>query len=202
MYVRPAFAETDPARIAELIRANPFGMLITHSARGLEATHIPFLLKAAAGGFVLSGHLAAGNPQCDTLDGHQALAVFGGPHAYISPGWYATQPAVPTWDFAAVHVTGTLRPMSDPAEIAADMQGMAEADPTRFKVADMPAEFRARMIAGVRAFTLVPARVEAQWKMSQNRSIADRRQVEAALRTQADPMSAGVADLIAATMPG
>ena len=64
-------------------------------------------------GLVLSAHLAAGNPQCALLDGGTALAVFGGPHAYISPAWYRTQPAVPTWDYAAVHVHGTLEPVDE-----------------------------------------------------------------------------------------
>ena len=67
MYLRPAFTETDPACILALIAGNPFGMLVTHSARGLDVSHVPFLLRPAAEEFVLSGHLAAANPQCDRL---------------------------------------------------------------------------------------------------------------------------------------
>ncbi|GAC1336698.1 MAG: FMN-binding negative transcriptional regulator [Acetobacteraceae bacterium] len=202
MYLRPAFDETDPARIRALIEANHFGVLVTQSSRGLEASHIPFIVKPVADSFVLTGHLAAGNPQCDMLDGGAALAIFGGPHAYISPGWYGVQPAVPTWDYAAVHVTGTLSSMSDPAVVATELQELAAADPTGFDVAAMEPGFRGRMIAGVRAFTLVPSKVEAQWKMSQNRSAGDRVRVMAALRAQGDSMSAAVADLIAETLPG
>lgn len=205
MYLRPAFTETDPARIAALIRANPFGLLVTHGARGIEASHIPFLLTdTAEGGFVLSGHLAAANPQCDALDGGEALAVFGGPHAYVSPGWYRTQPAVPTWDYAAVHVAGRLRLMTDPAELHVALQGLAAADPEGFRLDALPEGFRDRMLAGIRAFALTPLRVEAQWKMSQNRSPEDRRGVAAALRARAaagDPGAAEVAALIEATLP-
>ncbi len=201
MYVRPAFAETDPARIRALIEANSFGMLVTNGARGLEASHIPFLFKPEADGFILSGHLAAGNPQCDRLDGGEALAIFAGPHAYVAPGWYGAQPSVPTWDFAAVHVTGRLSVVTETQAVAADLQGMAAADPHGFDVAAMEEDYRRRMMAGIRAFTLRPAKVEAQWKMSQNRSVGDRTRVIAALREQGDAMSVSVAALIGETLP-
>ena len=201
MYLRPVFTETDPERIAALIRAHPFGLLVTSGARGLEASHIPFALVPEPEGFRLTGHLAAGNPQCDAIDGGTALAVFSGPHAYVSPGWYATQPAVPTWDYAAVHVRGRLQPIADAAAAGESAQAMAARDPTGFQIADLPADFRTRMVAGIRAFALHPERVEAQWKMSQNRSAADRRGVIAALRAQDDPNADAVAALIAATLP-
>ncbi len=201
MYLRPVFTETDDLRIQGLIEANPFGLLITHSERGLEASHIPFLLARVPGGFTLSGHLAAANSQCALLDGGEALAVFGGPHAYISPGWYATQPSVPTWDYAAVHVSGTLQSVVDRAAMIHDLQGMAADDPNGFSVDAMPKDYRDRMLSGIRAFTLRPTTVQAQWKMSQNRSVADRERVSAALQAQSDPAAAQVADLIAQTLP-
>jgi transcriptional regulator len=201
MYVRPPFAQPDPAAIQALIRDNPFGLLITHGVRGIEASHIPFLLRPAGEGFVLAAHFAAGNPQCEALGG-EALAVFSGPHAYISPGWYKAQPSVPTWDFTAVHVTGRLDLLTDPAEIAADLQGLAAADPKQFQVGALPGTYRAQMMAGIRAFRIIPAKVEAQWKMSQNRNAADRKGVVAALESQADGMSRQVAALIANTLPG
>ena len=201
MYLRPVFTETDTAKIEGLIEANPFGVLITHSPEGLEASHIPFLLKRVPSGFVLAAHLAAANRQCALLDGHDALAVFTGPHAYIAPGWYATQPAVPTWDYVAVHVSGSLQRNTDPAMVMADLQGMAMHDPGRFAVDAMPEDYRGRMLAGICAFTLTPKSVQAQWKMSQNRSITDRRRVIAALCQEADAASLQVADLIAQTLP-
>src|SRR5436305_6364567 len=145
---------------------------------------MPFVIGRDGDGFVVAGHLAAGNPQCDMLEAAEALVTFGGPHAYVSPGWYGVQPAVPTWDFAAVHVKGPLSPVIDPARIAASMQRLAAVDPTGFDVYAMDPAYRARMIAGVRAFTLRPASIEAQWKMSQNRSVGDRTRVIDALRSQ------------------
>jgi len=111
------------------------------------------------------------------------------------------QPAVPTWDFAAVHVKGPLTQVTDPVVIAQSMQRLAAYDPTGFDVHAMDPAYRARMIGGVRAFVLRPVKIEAQWKMSQNRSAGDRARVIAALRSQGDSMSVEVANLIAETMP-
>ncbi len=202
MYLRPVFLQPDPGEIAALICANPFAQLVTTGARGLEATHLPITYHGNGQGFALSGHFAAGNPQCDAIGGDaEALVIFAGPHAYISPSWYAAHPAVPTWDFAAVHVYGPLEPVTDPAAIAQDVQAMAEADPARFDVMALPPDYRARMFAGIRAFRLQPSRVEAQWKMSQNRSASDRRRVMAALREGGDTVAGQVAAMIAQTLP-
>ncbi len=199
MYVRAVFAETDPLRIRALVRDNPFAPLITHGSRGIEASHVPFYLleNDSAAGFELQAHLSAGNPQCDALDGAEALAVFGGPHAYIAPGWYKTQPAVPTWDYCVVHVTGRLRPMTDEAAMMGLMRALSVADPAGFDVDALAPDYRGRMMAGIRAFTLEPVRVEAQWKLSQNRSQEDKAAVVVALRGRgevrvADEIEAGM----------
>ena len=197
MYVRAAFDEQDPVRLRAFIAAHSFATLVTHGERGVEASHIPLLL--VGDGFELTGHLAAGNPQCDGLDGGEALAVFTGPHAYVSPGWYATQPAVPTWDYVAVHVTGRLSLVTDAGEMGESMDAMAEGDPHGFRVGQLEERYRARMYAGVRAFRLVPSRVEAQFKLSQNRSVADRLGVVAGLRGVGEE---GVARLVEGTLPG
>lgn len=199
MYLPPAFAETDLARTVGLIRDQPFGLLIT-TLGGLAATHIPFVVTATETGFSLSGHLAAANPQCAALAGADALAVFSGPHAYISPSWYRTGPAVPTWNYAAVHVSGRLRPVEDAAEIAGMLRALGAHDPG-FDLDALPDGYRAGMIAGIRAFSLAPERVEGKWKMSQNRPAADRLNVIATLRSSGDPLAGEVAELVAATLP-
>jgi transcriptional regulator len=198
MYLRPAFTETDPGRIAGLIEAHPFGLLVTHGPGGLDASHVPFIVERSGEGLVLGAHLAAANPQCAMLDGGAAIAVFSGPHAYVSPSWYRTQPAVPTWDYAAVHVHGRLEAVSDEAEVASILHRLAAGDPAQFDVHALDAKYRTMMFKGIRAFRLRAERVEAQWKMSQNRSQADRQGVVDALRAQG---SEDVAELIAATLP-
>lgn len=197
MYHRPAFAEPDLDRIAALIAAHPFGLLVT-AAGGLDASPIPFVVTREGDGLLLAGHLAAGNPQCARIAaGDAALAIFGGPHAYISPSWYRTQPAVPTWDYAAVHVHGALEPVTEDGAMRAMLRALSAHDPT-FAQEALPVDYMAGMMRGIRAFRLRSSRIEAQWKMSQNRSIADRESVIAALRAQG---GADVADLIAATLP-
>jgi transcriptional regulator len=158
---------------------------------------VPFIVERQQGTLVLSAHLAAANPQCELLDGGRAMAIFSGPHAYISPGWYRTQPAVPTWDYAAVHMHGMLEPVTDEAGIAAILRALAADDPLHFDLDALPEKFRAGMVAGIRAFRLRAQRIEAQWKMSQNRSRADREAVVDALRAQGND---AVADLIAVTI--
>jgi transcriptional regulator len=197
MYLRPAFTETDLDRIQALIAANPFGMLVTHSARGLDASHLPFTVARDGDALVLEAHFAAANPQCAEIGG-TALAIFAGPHAYISPGWYRTQPAVPTWDYAAAHVHGVLEPVTDRAPMTAMLRDLSRDDPNHFDMDTLPEKFRDAMMGGIRAFRLRSTRIEAQWKMSQNRSAADREGVIAALRQGGQD---AVADLVAATLP-
>ncbi len=198
VYLRPAFAETDLARIAALVAAHPFGVLVTQGEAGMSASHIPFIVAQEGGALVLDGHLGRANPQCAQLAGGAALAVFTGPHAYVAPGWYATQPAVPTWDYAAVHVHGVLEPVDDAEQVAGMLKALAKDDPMAFDLDALDPKFRAGMVAGIRAFRLRAQRVEAQWKMSQNCSAADRQGVIAGLRAQGD---IAVADLVAATLP-
>jgi len=197
MYPRPAFTETDPQRIADLITANPFGLLVTNSETGMDASHVPFVVEQVADPLILVAHLGRPNPQSALLDGGQALAIFSGPHAYIAPGWYKTQPAVPTWDFAAVHVHGKLEAVDDYEPAATIVRELARDDPMNFDMDLLPEKFRLSMMRGIRAFRLRAERIEAQWKMSQNRSIEDRQGVIAALRAQGND---AVADLIAATI--
>jgi transcriptional regulator len=195
MYLRPAFVETDLDRITSLIRAHPFGVLVTHGAAGMDASHIPFVVERHGDTLVLTGHLAKPNAQCAQLDGGTALAIFSGPHGYISPSWYKTQPSVPTWDYAAVHIHGTLEPM---ANHTAMLEHLAEGDPGHFTVHDLAERYRDAMFAGIRSFRLPASRIEAQWKMSQNRSVDDRLGVIAALRSQGMD---DVAREIEATLP-
>jgi transcriptional regulator len=195
MYLRPAFEETNLARIEGLIRANSFGLLVTQGENGMEASHLPFAVEQEGETLVITGHLAKQNGQCGQLDGGEGLVIFSGPHAYIAPSWYKTQPAVPTWDYSAVHLHGTLELTPDPmpmlTELAAD-------DPGKFDMHATPEKFQAMMLAGIVSFRMVATRIEAQWKMSQNRNVNDRLGVIAALR---DSGQHAVADEIEATLP-
>lgn len=195
MYLRPAFVETDLDRIEGLIRANPFGVLVTHTATGMDASHVPFAVERAGDNLILTGHLAASNAQCAHIYNGTALVIFGGAHAYIAPSWYKTQPAVPTWDYSAVHVHGVLEPLLDHHAM---LDQLAEQDPGHFDVRDLPDRFRTAMLNGIRSFRMPAQRIEAQWKLSQNRSKEDRLGVIAGLRASGQD---AVALEIEATLP-
>ncbi len=198
MYLRPAFAVSDLDRIEALIRANPFGLLVTTRDGVPEASHIPFTVERTGDTLTIYGHFAKPNPQCAAIAGGTALAIFSGPHAYIAPGWYAAQPSVPTWDFCAAHLSGVLEPVTEDPGIDSMLLDMASADPAGFDLLGLPEKYKAQMYAGIRAFRLVATKIEAQWKMSQNRSVEDRQRVIAALREQGNDAAA---DLVAETLP-
>ena len=115
VYLPPAFTETRTEVLIEHVERHDFGLLVSHGKEGLIASQLPFLLERRDGVLYLQGHLARANPQLADLDGDsEALAIFAGPHAYISPSWYQPGPAVPTWNYATVHVYGAARTIADP----------------------------------------------------------------------------------------
>lgn len=180
MYIPPAFREDRPEVLADFISANAFATLITAGAGGLVATHLPLLYDAPRG--TLAGHLARGNPQCaDLVDGAEALAIFTGPHAYVSPRWYAKAPAVPTWNYTAVHAYGRVRRIEDPeplARMVAELSRVYEADaPAPWRYEEMPETFVNGLLKGIVGFELSVTRLEGKYKLSQNRSREDRASV-------------------------
>src|SRR5437899_3081762 len=112
MYIPTAFRADDRAALYDLIERHGFGTLVTVIDGLPFATHLPFLIDRERG--VLLGHVARANPHGRALDGPgESLAIFQGPHGYVSPSWYLTAPAVPTWNYAAVHVYGVPRPFDE-----------------------------------------------------------------------------------------
>jgi transcriptional regulator len=184
MYVPSAFAETRPEVLADFIAANAFATFVTNGPGGLVASHVPLLHDAARG--ILSGHLARANPQgADLVDGAEALAIFTGPHAYVSPRWYAKAPAVPTWNYTAVHAYGRVRRVDEPealGRLVAALSNVYEADVERpWRPEDMPPAFIAGMLKAIVGFELTITRLEGKYKLSQNRAPEDRTGVVAGL---------------------
>lgn len=200
MYCAESFKETDPDRIADLIAAYPFGMLITAQDGLPSASHLPFLYEPVPGGAGrLLGHMARANPQWAHLAaGASVLTVFQGPHAYISPAWYES-PGVPTWNYAAVHVRGIARIIEDDRELAELVERQiavheaSRAEPWRL---DMPEERLAQLRAMIVGFEIVVSSIEATFKFNQNRSEADRRGVIAELGASADSLDQAVARIM------
>lgn len=180
VYLPKHFTETRPAILAEVMRRNSFATLVTHGAGGLIASQIPFIYDAEEGphGRLLC-HLARPNPQAEDLRaGAEALVVFAGPHAYVSPSWYETHPAVPTWNYVAVHAYGRAEPIDDPAALTRLVDRLSriyeDGRPAPWRLAEQPATYVAGMVRGIVGFSIAVSRLEGKFKLSQNHPAANR----------------------------
>jgi len=203
LYTPGHFVAHERAAVARLIHDNPFATLVTPASPEPWITHAPLLHVAdrEPHGSLL-GHVARANPHWQHMRGARSIAVFHGPHAYISPSWYvAPSQAVPTWNFAAVHVAGAIELIEDPVQtrgvvdlLVARFEG-GRPEPWRFA---MPPPQRDAMIGAIVAFRLVISRLDAKFKLSQNRPREDRARVIAALQAEPYPESAATAAWMAA----
>lgn len=180
MYIPPHFEMNDRTAQYALIRARPFGLLVTNGPGGLMANPVPFHLDEDAG--VLRAHLARANPQWREADGiREALVVFQDVDAYVTPGWYATKretgKVVPTWNYSAVHVHGALRAMQDRDwlhRLVGDLTDHHEAPRgAPWKVDDAPSDYIDVMLRGIVGIEVQIARIEGKAKLSQNRAAQD-----------------------------
>jgi transcriptional regulator len=192
MYVPGHFDASDVAFCHDLIRAYPFACLTTASDGELFASHLPFLLDADRGPLgTLIAHVARANPQHEVLaTGVPALAVFTGPHAYVSPTWYETHPAVPTWNYCVAHAYGIARIIDDPASYLGRLATTFDA---QWRFESLPADYQTKMMRGIVAFEIEIAVLEGKAKLSQNRSAADVVAVIHALESSSTPLDRDVA---------
>jgi transcriptional regulator len=201
VYLPPAFTEARPEVLIEHIERYDFAMLVSHGERGLVASHIPLLIEPRDDALYLQGHLAKPNPQvADLKEGGEVLAVFSGPHAYVSPRWYASGPAVPTWNYAAVHAYGAVRAIDEPAWLRDFLRRLSErheADTAApWRMEDQPARYMEGMLNGIVGFEIHVTRLEGKFKLSQNRPAADRPRIIAALEAAGGADAEGVARLM------
>lgn len=181
MYVPDHFREDRPELLHDAIRRIGFATLVTHN---LDANHLPMLLEAD----VLRGHVARANPVWKSGDG-AALAIFLGPHAYVSPGWYPskleTGKAVPTWNYITVHARGQISWRQEPDWLRAHVTALSHAHESLraepWAVSDAPESYIDTMLRGIVGFELAIQSLEGKYKLSQNRDTADRAGVRAAL---------------------
>jgi transcriptional regulator len=179
MYVPASFAVSDEKTLDSFIERYEFATLTSSSSTGLVASHIPIMLRRSAGKAVLVGHVARANDQWRQFDGNaEALAVFHGPHAYVSPTWYTTAPAVPTWNYAAVHVYGKPRAREEgdfTAAVLRDLVARHEVSRAKpWRTEDLARDFFERLAKAIVAFEMPIDRIEGKFKLGQNRSQDDR----------------------------
>jgi transcriptional regulator len=176
MYVPDHFHEPDLATLHDFIERNNFGILVTQHNGEPFATHLPFVLDRPKG--ILLAHLARANAQSqDLTNSSQALAIFHGPHAYISPSWYVNPKNVPTWNYIAVHAYGRLEAIDDPRETLEVLRLLVakhespSANPWKF---DESADWISNLARGIVAFRFHIGRLEGKFKLGQNRAPEDR----------------------------
>src|SRR5437763_14476519 len=205
VYLPPAFTETQGEGLFAHLERHDFGLLITHGTAGLIASQIPFVAERRGGKLYLQGHIARANPQADHLDGGEALAIFSGPHAYISPGWYEAGPAVPTWNYARVHAYGPARRIDDPVWLRDLVRRLSERhearEPAPWSMEELPEAYVQSMLKGIVGIELAVNRLEGKFQLTQNRPAADRPRIIAALERRADPDSHAVAQLMGEREP-
>ena len=208
MYIPKQFQIADTAWCHALMRAQSFAAIITADDAGLPfATHLPILVDPARGPLgTLRGHVARANPHWRYLSaGRPTLVIFAGAHAYVSPSWYATHPSVPTWNYVAVHATGTGTLVEDPEPVKtllADLVRTYESSgPTAWSLEGLPADYLAGMQRGIVAFEIPIERLEGKAKLSQNRDAVDQARTREALAAADDPLARAVAALMAGAPP-
>lgn len=201
MYSPDSFQMHDRSVLDAFIRRHGFATVVTCDGETPQATHLPVLLETDRGPHgMLVFHLAKVNPQWRQFaTGQPVLVIFTGPHAYISPAWYVTEPAVPTWNYTAVHVYGVARLVTDPERCARMLHDLVEfyeagRDPRWH--GSIPVEYRDRLLQGIVGVEVEITRVEGKFKLSQNRP-QDLPGVIAALAASGDPTDREVAELMA-----
>jgi transcriptional regulator len=201
LYLPPAFTEPDPEVLIAHIERWSFGLLVSHGPSGIIASHIPFLLERKAQQLFVQGHLARPNPQVAGLAaGGEALAVFSGPDAYISPSWYATGPAVPTWNYVSVHAYGEVSVKEGEAWLLPFLRRLSERHEggslCPWRLDALPEDYLAHMLKGIVGFEIAVSRLEGKWKLSQNRPAEDHPRIIAALEEQGDAAAMAIAQMM------
>jgi transcriptional regulator len=171
MYTPPYNRMENRAEIVDLMRAHNFCLLVTGAGGELHGTHLPCLVDERGDRMVIELHMAKANPQWQQFFDDEVLVVFSGPHAYVSPRWYARAPAVPTWNYAAVHAYGTVAVVDDrQAKHAAQRRLVAAHDPEWLTEFDgLAQDYVDPMLAAIVVFEVAVTRLDARWKLSQNR---------------------------------
>ena len=191
MYCPAHFAETRQEALHALISEHPLATLVTMGDQGLNADQIPLILETADDGSrVLRGHVARANPVWKTLRADiDALAIFHGPDAYITPNWYPTKrehgKAVPTWNYAVVHARGPLTVIHDAGWLRRQVEALTQRQESAFAepwaVSDAPADYVEKMLAAIVGIEIAVKSLEGKWKASQNQPEGNREGVIAGL---------------------
>ncbi len=201
MYVPPSFRISDPDKLAAFMNEHSFATLVSNHSDAPFASHLPVLFHQEGGVHgTLVSHMARANPQWQHFESSQEiLAIFHGPHSYVSPSWYQTKLSVPTWNYAAVHAYGIPKILDNHDRVVAlldETVSFYEKDFDRPWPAILPDEFRDKLIDSIVAFEIPISRIEGKFKLSQNRNEEDIQGVFDSLSQSSDSRSRELAELM------
>jgi len=199
MYVPEHFRVRDHGEALGFMKANPFAILISATDDGPFASHIPVMVRESGEQLVVRGHFAKANAHWRYLEQNpECLTIFHGPHSYISPSLYADPQSVPTWNYGAVHVYGDARTFSAPQdllEVLHELMGIFE-PAYAAQWAGLDEAYRQRMLTHIVGFEIAATKIEAKFKLNQNRTREDQQNVIASLEKADDTAILGVARLM------
>jgi transcriptional regulator len=212
MYLPPHFKEDRLPVLHAAIRESRLATLVTLTPGGLIASHVPmhFREQPSPNGTLL-GHVARANAQWrDSSAAVEALAIFTGPEAYISPAWYPSKredgKVVPTWNYVAIHAYGRIEFFEDPDRLLALVTTLTNSHETKRKepwaVSDAPADYIRARLKGIVGFEMPIARLEGKWKMSQNQPAANRAGVREGLEREGGGAERAVVSVMSDVDPG
>ena len=205
MYVPTSFAETDIVTLHDFIEQNSFGVLISQVEGIPFATHLPFLLDRNVGPQgTLFAHFARANLQWRHFSAQTVLAVFSGPHSYISPTWYEDENLVPTWNYLAVHVYGSITLVEDESSLQELLQRLVEvyerAMPKPWSF-DPSAAFVRQNLAEIVGFRVDITKIDGKFKLNQNHPVERRAKVVSALRARGGENAEAIAQAMQVKLP-
>lgn len=205
MYTPFSFVESDLSTLHSCIEENSFATLVTTDSAGPVVSHLPLLLDRADGpNGTLIGHMAKANPQWREMTNSDALAIFHGPHAYISAGWLKERNVVPTWNYVAVHATGSVKLVEEPSELLDIVRryvNVYEASmPEPWQLDSAEPAFIEKLLDAIVGFTIKIESLEGKWKLSQNHSEERRQKIITGLRSRPGVNDSQIAELMKATL--
>jgi len=196
MYTPKLYREEDRVKILEFLRQNEFATLVAYDGEKPTASHLLMEVVEDGEQLFVNGHMSKVNPLWKTLENNpEVLVIFQGPHTYISPTWY-NHVNVPTWNYQAVHVYGSPRIISERDETYALLSRLVSRHEggTKYRLETLPRDFVEREMKGIVAFQIEVARIEANYKLSQNRDDEDYHNIVSHLEEREDEISHGVAE--------
>lgn len=199
MYIPEHFRVEDRATALAFMRANSFAILVSNSAEGPFATHVPVIIRESGDHLTIRGHVAKANPHWRYLQNEpQCLMIFHGPHAYISPSNYDTRESVPTWNYGAVHIYGNARTFAEPGQLLEMFRDLIPTFEAAYEQqwASLSDAYRQRMLSHIVGFEISVTKIEATFKLSQNRTTKEQQHIIEALSSAPDTAVTGIARMM------